>query len=169
MHVPRTFLNASTALVAAGALTMALASVALAHPESEGAHPGGCVVTVEPGTVGVGQQFTVAGNFGGASIFLVQGTGASPAENATPNATTPAGQSFSVTFVAEASDVGDWTVWGLIEGSECGDSDSLTVTTLPNTAMLGPSSWALAAVIGATLAMLVAAGLARRARSDRLE
>jgi hypothetical protein len=117
----------ATAVLAAGAV--------LAHPESEGAHPGGCVVAVEPGSVGVGGQFTVAGNFGGASIFLVKGANASPAENAQPDATTPAGSSFSVTFTAEAADVGDWTVWGLLPESECGDSDALTVTTLPNTAV----------------------------------
>lgn len=131
----RRLLRLGTAVAIGLATAVLAAGAVLAHPESEGAHPGGCVVTVEPGSVGVGGQFTVAGNFGGASIFLVKGANASPAENAQPNATTPAGSSFSVTFTAEASDVGDWTVWGLIEGSECGDSDALTVTTLPNTAV----------------------------------
>ena len=101
---------------------------------------GNCVVTVEPRTVPVGGQFTVAGNFGGASIFLVKGANASPAENAQPNATTPLGSSFSVTFTAEASDIGDWTVVGLLPGSECGDSAPLTVTAAPNTAISQPSA-----------------------------
>ena len=92
----------------------------------------------------VGGQFTVAGNFGGASIFLVRGANASPAENAVPNATTPAGTSFNVTFTAEAGDVGAWTVVATIPETECGDSDALTVTAaLPNVAMEQPSSLAL--------------------------
>ena len=82
----------------------------------------------------------LAGNFGGASIFLVKGANASPAENAQPNATTPLGSSFSVTFTAEASDIGDWTVVGLLPGSECGDSAPLTVTAAPNTAISQPSA-----------------------------
>jgi hypothetical protein len=36
-------------------------------------------------------------------------------------------------------------VWGLIEGSECGDSDALTVTTLPNTAV---PQWSGIVVLG---------------------
>jgi hypothetical protein len=136
----RRFLRLGTAIVIGLATTVLAAGAAFAHPESEGAHPGGCVVTVEPGSVAVGGQFTVAGNFGGASIFLVKGAGASPPEGGTPNATTPAGSSFSVTFTAEAADVGDWTVWGMIFGSECGDSDGLTVTAaVPNTAVPPPT------------------------------
>ena len=99
---------------------------------------GGCTVTVQPHSVPVGGQFTVSGNFGSASIFIVKGVNASPAENAQPNATTPAGSSFSVAFTAEASDVGQLTVWGLLPASECGDSDQLTVTASPNTATSQP-------------------------------
>ena len=134
-----------SAAVAIGmAATFLVSGVVLAHPASEGAHPSGCIVTVEPGSVAVGGQFTVGGNFGGASIFLVRGANASPAENAVPNATTPAGTSFSVTFTAEAADVGAWTVVATIPETECGDSDALTVTAaLPNVAMEQPSSLAL--------------------------
>ena len=120
-------------------LTMSALAVGavLAHPESEGSHTSGCIVTVEPGSVAVGGQFTVTGQgFSGASIFIVKGAGAGPAEGATPNATTPAGQmGFSVTFTAEAADVGTLTVWGLLPESECGDSDQVIVTAVPNTAM----------------------------------
>jgi hypothetical protein len=149
-----------SAAVAIGvAATILAAGVALAHPESEGAHPSGCVVTVEPGSVAVGGQFTVAGNFGGASIYLVKGADAAPAENAVADATTPAGNSFSVTFTAEAGDVGDWTVVASILETECGDSDALTVTAaLPNAAMDQPSAlvligW-LALVVGLTAGLL---------------
>ena len=69
------------ALLAAVAATVLAAGSVLAHPESEGDHPSGCIVTVEPGSVAVGQQFTVSGNFGGASIFIVAGADASPAES----------------------------------------------------------------------------------------
>lgn len=120
-----------TSIMAAGAV--------YAHPASEGSHPSGCIVTVEPGSVPVGGRFTVAGNFGGASIFLVKGANISPAANAQPNATTPGGSSFSVTFTAEAADVGEWTVWGTLPASECGDADRLTVTAAPNTAISQPS------------------------------
>ena len=75
----------TAALVAATALAMLTTGVALAHPESEGDHPSGCVVTAEPGTVPVGGQFTVSGNFGGASIFVLPGADASPAEDAVPD------------------------------------------------------------------------------------
>jgi hypothetical protein len=130
-----------TAVAVGVATTVLAAGVALAHPASEGAHPSGCIVTVEPGSVAVGGQFTVAGNFGGASIYLVKSPNTAPAENAVPNATTPAGSSFSVTFTAEASDVGNWTVFGSIPQSGCGDSDALIVTAgLPNVAMTAPSS-----------------------------
>ena len=157
----------STALIAAALTTMLVAGVSLAHPESEGEHPGGCVVTVQPATVAVGQQFTVAGNFGGAQVYIVGGAGASPAEDATPAATTPAGTSFSVTFTAEAGDVGQHTVWGLIEGSECGDSDDLTVTaTVPDTAM--PTMSGELALAGVVLLLLILAlGADRVARSGR--
>lgn len=140
----------ATALLAATAATLLVTSAALAHPESEGDHPSGCVVTAEPGSVAVGGQFTVAGNFGGASIFIVPGAGADPAQGATPNATTPAGDSFSVTFVAEAGDVGELTVHGILPETECGDADSVTVTAAtPNTALPVPPVPVM--VIGAAL------------------
>lgn len=138
----RPVVRLGAALAIGLAITILAAGAVLAHPAAEGDHPSGCIVTVEPGSVPVGGQFTVAGNFGGAQIFLVKGAGASPGEGATPDATTPAGGSFSVTFTAEAADVGEWTVWGLIEASECGDSDRLTVTAaagIPNVAMAQPS------------------------------
>ena len=115
---------------------------------------GGCTVTVQPHSVPVGGQFTVAGNFGGASIFIVKGVNTSPAENAQPNATTPAGSSFSVTFTAEASDIGQSTVWGLLPASECGDSDQLTVTASPNTATSQPGAMVS---IGSMLLLLAVA------------
>ena len=138
-----------TAVFTAVAAMIVVAGVALAHPASEGEHAGSCIVTVEPGSVTAGGKFTVVGNFGGASIFLVRGTDASPAENAVPDATTPAGSSFSVTFTAEATDVGAMTVWGLIPGSECGDADALTVSAaLPDTAVeLPDDTTVLAGVI----------------------
>jgi hypothetical protein len=126
---------------------------------------GNCIVTVEPRSVPVGGQFTVAGNFGGASIFLVKGSNASPAENAQPNATTPPGSSFSVTFTAEASDIGQWSVWGLLPASECGDSAPLTVTAAPNTAVSQPSA---AATVGFfVLGLSVALGIYGLARARR--
>ncbi len=152
------FARLTAAVVGGVAAAILVAGVASAHPDSEGDHAGDCIVTVEPGTVMAGGKFTVAGNFGGASIFLVKGDGASPAENAVPDATTPAGGSFSVTFTAEATDVGALTVWGLIPGSECGDSDTLTVTqALPDTAVELPddtmilAGWILL-LIGITVA-----------------
>src|SRR5688500_10104325 len=138
-----------TAVFTAVAATILVAGIASAHPESEGDHAGSCIVTVEPGSVVAGGKFTVAGNFGGAAIFLVKGTDASPAENAVPDATTPAGSSFTVTFTAETTDVGSLTVWGLIPGSECGDADALTVSAaLPDTAVeLPDDTTVLAGVI----------------------
>ncbi|MEO7296332.1 MAG: hypothetical protein ABIZ57_09315 [Candidatus Limnocylindria bacterium] len=141
-------LRLARAIAIAMATTLVSAGMVLAHPESEGDHPAGCVVTVEPGSVAVGAQFTVAGNFGGASIYLVEGADAAPAEDAEPIATTPEGSSFSVTFTAEVGDVGDvgeWTVIASIPASECGDSDGLIVTsaTIPDVAMAQPSSWSV--------------------------
>jgi hypothetical protein len=125
-------------LGAAGVLA-ALATVLLVGPVLG---QEGCSITVAPSSVAVGQQFTVSGNFGGAQVFLVRGMNASPAEGAAPDATTPAGGSFTVTFTAEAGDEGTWTVWGLIPASECGASAALTITagTVPNTAM-EPTTW----------------------------
>ena len=154
------------ALAMGMAATILVTGAVLAHPATEGAHSSGCIVTVEPGSVAVGGQFTVAGNFGGASIYLVRGANASPAENAVPNVTTPAGAaSFSVTFTAEAGDVGDWTVVASIPASECGDSDALTVTAgLPNVAMEQPSN----VVLVGWLALVVSGALgARRLVSSR--
>ena len=145
-----------TALLAAFAATTLLAGTALAHPESEGDHPGGCIVTVEPGTITVGQEFTVEGNFGGASIFIVPGEDGIIGEDAEPDATTPVGDdSFSVTFTALGA--ATYTVWGLIEGSECGDSDGLVVTGLPNTALGAPHT--SEAAFPLTGLLLVALGL----------
>ena len=58
---------------------------ALAYPEAEGDHPGGCIVTAEPGSVPVGGDFTVEGNFGGASIFVLPGADATPDFNVEPD------------------------------------------------------------------------------------
>ena len=118
------------------AMAIGLAASVLAATSAFAA--GGCTVTVQPHSVPVGGEFTVSGNFGSASIFIVKGVNTSPAENAQPSATTPAGSSFSVTFTAEASDIGQLTVWGLLPASECGDSDQLTVTASPNTATSQP-------------------------------
>lgn len=148
MTTSRPTARLSAALFAGVAATILVTGVALAHPESEGDHPGGCVVTVEPGTVAAGDEFTVSGNFGGASIFIVRGADAAPAEGAVPDATTPAGSSFSVTFTAEAADIGELTVWGLIPDSGCGDGDALTVTQrIPDTATEQPSTPILAASV----------------------
>jgi hypothetical protein len=139
-----------SAVFATAVATTIFAGAALAHPESEGDHAGGCIVTVEPGTVSVGGTFTVEGNFGGASIFIVPGSG-SMGEGAEPDATTPQGSSFSVEFTALGA--GTYTVWGLIEGSECGDSDTLVVNAapLPDTALEAPATSPLAALIGLLL------------------
>src|SRR5687768_12512034 len=123
----------AAALLAAAAISLITAGIALAHPEAEGDHPGGCIVTAEPGTVPDGGEFVVEGNFGGASIFVLPGADASPGEDATPDATTPEGSSFSVTFTAQGP--GEITVVAFIPETECGDSDGVTVTgALPNTA-----------------------------------
>ena len=149
------------ALLAATAAAILTTGLALAHPESEGDHPGGCVVTAEPGTVAAGGEFTVSGNFGGASIFVLPGSDASPAEDASPDVTTPEGDSFSVTFTALGP--GDVTVVALLPGSECGDTDHITVTVaVPNTAT-GASSSALT-IAGLTLLLAALAVGARRLR-----
>jgi hypothetical protein len=81
-------------------------------------------------------------------------------EGAAPAATTPAGESsFSVTFTA-TGDPGELTIFAAIEGSECGDTDHVTVTaTLPNTAM-NDQAVGLAAIVG--LLLLAGAFLAPR-------
>jgi hypothetical protein len=140
------------AAFAAAALTMTFAATASAHPESEGDHAGSCIVTVEPGTVAAGQEFTVAGNFGGASIYVVPGADANLGEDAEPDATTPQGSSFSVELTVDKS--GTYRVWGLIEGSECGDSDTLVVSALPDTAAETPTA-SIGAVILMSLLLIV--------------
>ena len=147
------------ALLGAIASLALTAGVALAHPESEGDHPGGCVVTAEPGTITAGGKFTVTGNFGGASVFVLPGRNAAPGEDAEPDVTTPEGSSFSVEFTATGSP-GDLTIVGLINETECGDTDHVTVTaaTLPNTATEGQSD----ALAVAGLLLLGAALLVRR-------
>lgn len=157
------FARILTALLAAAAATTLLAGTALAHPESEGDHPGGCIVTVEPGTIAVGQEFTVAGNFGGASIFIVPGVDAAPAEDAVPDATTPVGDdSFSVTFTALGA--ATYTVWGMIFGSECGDSDTLVVSALPDTATGSAGMGGGLLALGGFALLAVAVGLTRGGR-----
>ena len=149
------------ALVGATATLALTAGMALAHPESEGDHPGGCIVTAEPGTIPAGGEFTVSGNFGGASIWVLAGADASVPEDAPPDATTPSGaSSFSVTFTA-TGDPGELTVVAAIEATECGDTDDVTVTaaTMPNTAVGGQTD-ALTALAG--LLLVGAAFLARR-------
>ena len=150
------------ALLAATAATILTTGLALAHPESEGDHPSGCVVTAEPGTVAAGGQFTVHGNFGPASIFVLPGADATPPEDGTPSVTTPEDQdSFSVTFTALGP--GDVTVVALIPETECADTDHITVTAaVPNTAMEEPS--AIAIVVGLALLLAAIVGV-RRLRS----
>lgn len=163
MLTSRSISRPGAALIGAIATLAFTAGPALAHPESEGEH-GGCIVTAEPGTIGVGGQFTVEGNFGGASIWVLAGAGATVPEGEAPSATTPPGQSFSVTFTA-TGDPGELTVFAAIEGSECGDTDHVTVTaTLPNTATEVPTA-GIAAVAGFLL--LGAAGLAVRRKATR--
>ena len=155
-----------TAAFAAMAVTTVFAGATLAHPESEGDHPGGCIVTVEPGTIATRQQFTVEGNFGGASIFIVPGADGTVAEDAEPDATTPQGGSFSVTFTALGP--GTYTVWGMIFGSECGDSDTLVVNALPDTAIAASVAAApILQLIGLLLVPSVMVGAARLVKSRR--
>ena len=162
MLTSRSTSRLGAALIGAIAALALTTTVALAHPESEGEH-GGCVVTAEPGTIPVGGDFTVAGNFGGASIWVLAGADATVPEGMAPSATTPAGaSSFSVTFTA-TGDPGELTIFAAIEGSECGDTDHITVTagTLPNTATNDQTD-ELAAILG--LALLCAAIVVRRTR-----
>jgi hypothetical protein len=126
------------------------------------------VVTAEPGTVPVGGQFTVAGNFGGASIWVLPGANATVPEGMAPSATTPAGASFSVTFT-HTGGPGELTIFAAIEASECGDTDHVTISgTLPNTATGGPTDTVLAfAGAALVLAAVAAGGRALRRRSAR--
>jgi hypothetical protein len=151
-------------LVSTSAALLISTGVALAHPESEGAHPAGCVVTAEPGTVAPGGQFTVSGNFGRAAIFVLPGANAAPGENAVPNATTPEGNSFSVTFTASMTP-GDLTVVAGIPETECGDTDHVTVGAVPNTATETPTM--TLAMAGAILLLAAVAIGTRRAAALR--
>jgi hypothetical protein len=159
----RSTARSGAALIAATAILALTAGVALAHPESEGDHPSGCVVTAEPGSVAAGGTFTVEGNFGGASIFVLPGADASPAEDATPDWTIPESvDSFSVVFTTLGP--GDITVVALVPESECGDTDHVTVTAaLPNTATEAPTD------AFATIAGLVLLGTALTLGRARME
>ena len=139
MPTSRSTIRRVAALIAASAITALSAGVVAAHPESEGDHPGGCVVTAEPGTVAIGGQFTVSGNFGGASIWVLPGADATIPEGAAPDATSPAGtSSFDIVFTAQGP--GELTVVATIPETECGDTDHVTVTgRLPNTAAETPA------------------------------
>jgi hypothetical protein len=156
--------RSGASLSAATAILALTTSVALAHPESEGDHPSGCVVTAEPGTVAAGGTFTVAGNFGGASIFVLPGADASPAEDATPDWTIPESQdSFSVVFTTLGP--GDITVVAVVPETECGDTDHVTVAaSVPNTATEAPTD-VFTAITG--LLLLGTALAFRRARMER--
>jgi hypothetical protein len=146
----RSTARSGAALVAATAILALTAGAALAHPESEGDHPSRCVVTAEPGTVAAGGTFTVAGNFGGAHIFVLPGADAAPAEDATPDWTIPESQdSFSVVFTTLGP--GDITVVALVPETECADTDHITVSAaLPNTAVDGQTG-TLATIAGFSL------------------
>jgi hypothetical protein len=120
---------------------------------------GNCSVTVDPETVPVGGQYVVSGNFGGAEIHLVRGENVSTPEDSQPVATVPQSQaSFDVTITAGPGSEGVWTVWGFIEGSECGDSALVTVTGVPDTAM-DAGGLPLATAVGALLLALATASL----------
>jgi hypothetical protein len=158
MLTSRSTARVAAAFIAATAITALTAAGAMAHPESEGDHAG-CIVTAEPGTISVGGEFTVEGNFGGASIFVLPGADAVPDFDQEPDATTPPGDSFSVTFT-HTGDPGDLTIVGFIDATECGDTDHITVTAaLPNTAT-GARTDALAAIAGILL-IGTAVGLTR--------
>jgi LPXTG-motif cell wall-anchored protein len=147
MPALRSTARRAAAVLTACAILALTATAALAHPESEGSHPGGCIVTAEPGTISVNGEFTVEGNFGNASIWVLPGADATIEEDQAPDATTPEGDSFSVTFTA-TGDPGELTVFAAIEGSECGDTDHVTVSgTLPDTAMESPTDAAMAALV----------------------
>ena len=125
---------------------------------------GECSITVSPSTVVDGGSFTVSGDFGaGAQIHIVPGQDQSFPEDSEPIATVPADQSsFSVTITMLPGSVGTWTVWGFIEGTECGDSAVLTVTagTLPNTA--APAAPLPLTEIGGALLLILGASSLRR-------
>ena len=133
----------------------------LALLAAETAQAGGnCSISVEPETVAVGQQYVVSGNFGGAEVHLVRGENVATPEDSEPVATTAQGDSFEVTITAGPGSEGIWTVWGFIEGSECGDSALVTVTAVPDTSM-DASGWPLATSVGALLLALAMGSLLR--------
>jgi hypothetical protein len=122
---------------------------------------GNCSITVVPETVAVGAQYVVSGNFGGAEIHLVRGENVSTPEDSQPVATVPQSQaSFEVTITAGPGSEGVWTVWGFIEGSECGDSALVTVTGVPDTSM-DSSGWSVATLVGVLLLALAIPSVAR--------
>ena len=127
---------------------------------------GECTITLSPSTVADGGSFTVSGDFGaGAQIHIVPGQDQAFPEDSEPIATVPVDQaSFSVTITMLPGSVGTWTVWGFIEGTECGDSATLTVTagTLPNTA--APVTPLPLAEIGGALLLILGASSVRRLR-----
>jgi len=132
---------------------------------------GNCSITVEPDTIPVGGQFVVSGTFGaGAEVHLVRGTSGSIPEDSEPVYTAPQGQaSLQATITMGEGTEGEWTVWGLIFATECGDSALLTVTAVPDTAA-DASGWAPASIVGALLLVLavptlVLATASRRRRS----
>jgi hypothetical protein len=128
---------------------------------------GECSITVSPSTVVDGGQVTVSGDFGGAEIHFVQGENATVPEDSVPVATTPVDQaSFSVTITMLPGSVGTWTIWAFIEGSECGDSATLTVTegALPNTSS-PPRSLPMMALLGGLLLVLGALSVPSRRRA----
>ena len=129
---------------------------------------GGCTISVDPETVAVGGQYVVSGNFGGAEIHLVRGENVNTPEDSEPVATTPQGDSFEVTITAGPGSEGIWTVWGFIEGSECGDSALVTVTAVPDTAM-DASGWPLATGVGTLMLALAMASLLRLSAAARQE
>lgn len=126
---------------------------------------GGCSITVSPTTIADGGQFTVSGDFGGGEVHLIPGADAQIPEDSEPVATFPQGQSFSVAITMLPGSVGTWTVFAFIEGSECGDTATLTVTagTVPDTAA-SPVAIPAAEMLGAFL-LILGAAIVRRPRS----
>ena len=131
---------------------------------------GNCSISVEPATIADGGQFVVSlGGFGaGAEIHLVPGEGTAVPEDSVPIATIPVDHtgSVSVTITMLSGSVGTWTVWAFLEGTECGDSATLTVTagTIPNTAAR-PATLPLIALVGALLLILGATSFQRLRRA----
>jgi hypothetical protein len=120
---------------------------------------GNCSISVDPETVPEGGQYVVSGNFGGAEIHIVRGENVATPEDSEPVVTVPLNRTtFEVTITAGPGSVGVWTVWGFIEGSECGDSALVTVTSVPDTSM-DESGLLMATAVGASLLVLAIASL----------